>query len=125
MPLTTQQDIQQRLRDERNIWLATVRPNGAPHLIPIWFVAHDDKIYICTDPDSVKIRNLRENEHAALALEDGLHPLILEGSARLLSRANMPAPVVEQFKSKYDWDIADGEQYTIVIEITPTKRLGW
>ncbi len=124
MPPTTEQ-IQERLRAERNIWFATVRPNGAPHLIPIWFVVHDEKIYICTDPDSVKARNVGHNPRAALALENGSQPVIAEGTARLLTREDTPAAVVEQFKSKYDWDIRDDRQYTIVVEVTPAKWLGW
>ncbi len=121
----TQEQIQKRLAKERNIWLATVRPNHAPHLIPIWFVAHDEKIYICTDPNSVKARNLTKNDRVAVALEDGSHPVIFEGTARVLEREVTPAAVVEQFKSKYDWNILDGDQYTVVIEVTPTKQLGW
>ena len=118
-------ETQQRLREARNIWLATVRPGGTPHLVPIWFVTFNERIFICTAPDSVKIRNLRRNDRVALALEDGSHPLIMEGLARLLEREEAPAPVVEQFKTKYDWDITDGEQYTVVIEVTPRKWLGW
>ena len=124
MPLTPEQ-IQERLREERNIWFATVRPNGAPHLVPIWFVAHDERIFICTDPSSVKVRNLQRNPRAALALENGSQPLILEGAVRLLSRADTPAAVVDEFKRKYDWDISDDKQYTIVLEVTIRKRLGW
>src|SRR5712692_6328363 len=112
MPLT-QNQVDERLRTARNIWLATVRPNHAPHLIPIWFIAHDDKIYICTDPASVKVRNLKQNERVAVALEDGSAPLILEGTAHVLARADTPAAVVTEFKTKYDWDISDGDQYTV------------
>ena len=117
--------VRRRLHDEQNIWLVTVRTSGAPHLVPIWFVTHDGHVFICTDPRSVKVRNLRQHAHVALALEDGSHPLILEGHARLLSREETPAQVIEGFKIKYDWDIKDGEQYTVVIKVTPTKWRGW
>ena len=124
MPLT-QKQVDQRLRESRNIWLATVRPSGAPHLVPIWFVAHDSKIYLCTAPNSVKIRNLRENERIALALEDGNTPVILEGAGRVLTLAETPGAVAQEFKAKYDWDILTDETYSVVVEITPEKRLGW
>ena len=122
---TTLDSTHQRLRDERNIWLATVRPNSVPHLIPIWFVWHDEKIYICTGADSVKIRNLKENPRVALALEDGSTPIMLEGMARLLARETAPAEVVALFQSKYNWNVLTDDEYTIVIEVTPTKRRGW
>jgi len=115
----------QRVHEARNIWLATVRPDGRPHLVPIWFVTFDERIFICTAPDSVKIRNLRRNERVALALEDGSQPVIIEGTARVVGREDAPWPVVEQFKTKYDWDIRDGQEYSVVIEVTATKWRGW
>jgi PPOX class probable F420-dependent enzyme len=124
MALSAQQ-VQERLAASRNIWFASVRASGAPHLIPIWFVAHHDHIYICTAPDSVKVRNLRRNPHVALALEDGSVPVILEGTAVVMVNAAAPAEVIAMFKLKYDWDILTSEQYCVVVEVTPTKTLSW
>ena len=117
--------VQQRLREAHNIWLATVRPDSGPHLVPIWFVTFDDRIFICTAPASVKVRNLQHNARVALALEDGSHPVIIEGTARVLSREQAPRPVVEQFKAKYDWDIRDDVEYSVVVEVTLMKWRGW
>jgi general stress protein 26 len=121
----TEEQIQERLTAARNIWFASVRANGAPHLIPIWFVTHAGRIYICTDPHSVKVRNLGRNARVALALEDGSAPLIIEGMAHVMQNTAAPAEVAALFKSKYDWDIATSEQYTVVVEVTPSKTLGW
>jgi len=124
MALTAQQ-IQERLSAARNIWLASVRANGAPHLIPIWFVAHHDRFYICTPPDSVKVRNLRSNPRIALALEDGSTPVIFEGSAVIMANEAAPAGVIDMFKLKYGWDILLSEPHFIMIEVTATKTLSW
>ena len=48
-----------RLLTEKNIWLATVRPDGRPHLVPIWFISLNEKVYICTEGKSVKIKNIQ------------------------------------------------------------------
>ena len=40
----------QRLQTEANIWLATVRPDGQPHLVPLWFAWHEGQIFLCTRP---------------------------------------------------------------------------
>lgn len=124
MPQTSEQ-VEQRLSSERNIWLATMRPNGAPHLIPIWFVSHEGRLFICTDPKSVKVRNLERNPSVALALENGTSPVILEGTARVLPSAEAPAEVISLFKFKYDWAILESEQYAVVLEVTPAKQLSW
>src|SRR5436190_10273583 len=94
----TPEEIQARLATERNIWLASVRPDGSPHLVPIWFVTHDGLIYICTDPESVKVRNLQHNERVSLALEDGSKPIIFEGSAPVAAHDTTPAWTSPLFK---------------------------
>ena len=124
MALTGQQ-IQERLAASRNVWIATVRPNGAPHLIPIWFVAHGGQIYICTAPDTVKVRNLRTNPRVSLALEDGSVPVILEGAATVMENTAAPREVIAMFKLKYGWEILLSEPHYVIIEITTTKTLSW
>ena len=117
--MTLDAQIERRLQTEQNLWLATVRPNGTPHLVPIWFVWVSGKIYLCTEADSVKVHNLRQNPHVSIALEDGTQPIMIEGLAQPIGTA--PQPVSEAFKKKYDWDITSDDTYTQVIEIEPTK----
>ena len=119
------QHIQDRLAAERNIWFATVRPSGAPHLIPIWFITYHDHIYICTPPDSVKVRNLRRNPRVALSLEDGVQPVILEGTAVVMENKAAPAEVIAMFKLKYGWEILLSEPHYVIVEVTPSRTLSW
>jgi PPOX class probable F420-dependent enzyme len=113
-----------RLLTERNVWLATVRVDGRPHLVPIWFVWVNDRFYICTEAKSVKVRNLRTNPRAVVSLENGNQPLIAEGVARLPD-GPPPPEVVAAFKEKYDWDITTDASYNALVEITPHKWLKW
>ena len=109
-----------RLESAQNVWIATVRPGGRPHLVPVWFVVDAGRWYVCTAPDSVKARNLQSNPNVALALEDGSNPHIVEGEARPVE----PTPgVVRKFKAKYDWDITTDTQYTQVFEVVVKKKL--
>src|SRR5574341_288491 len=109
-----------RLESAQNVWIATVRPGGRPHLVPVWFVVDDGRWYVCTAPDSVKARNLHANPRVALALEDGSDPYVVEGEAHRVE----PAPgVVRKFKEKYDWDITTDTQYTQVFEVRVKKRV--
>jgi PPOX class probable F420-dependent enzyme len=117
--MTLDPQIERRLQTEQNLWLATVRPNGAPHLVPIWFVWVAGKIYLCSGADSVKVRNLKQDPRVSLALEDGTHPLVIEGLARLIGQAE--AAIIAEFQHKYDWDITSDETYTQVIEIEPKR----
>ncbi|HZQ08401.1 MAG TPA: pyridoxamine 5'-phosphate oxidase family protein [Anaerolineae bacterium] len=112
----------QRLETAANIWLATVRPNGSPHLVPIWFVWLDEKAFICTGRDSIKARNIAKNSHVAFSLEDGSDPLVVQGEARFLD--TIPSAVADAFQKKYDWNIIGNETYNALIEITPTRVFG-
>jgi hypothetical protein len=114
-----------RLQSERNVWLATTRPNGKPHLIPIWFVWLNERFYLCTsDENSVKVRNLRADPRASVALEDGNNPIIAECKAQISAKP-FPSEVVQAFKQKFDWDIDSDQSYHLLIELTPAKWLSW
>lgn len=113
-----------RLENEENIWFGSIRPDGKPHLAPVWFVYVDEKLYLSTDPKSVKARNIHQNPHVVLALEDGLHPVICEGTAGTVEQF-WPEKVIEAFQRKYDWDITQEKQYNLLVEVTPAKWLAW
>ncbi len=116
----------ERLLESRNLWFATTRPDGRPHLAPVWFVYVDDRIWIGTGLGSVRVRNLRSNRAASACLEDGDAPVAAEGTV-LIHELERPAPVVAAFGAKYQWDItvdvdADvGE--VVVLELRPHRWL--
>jgi F420H(2)-dependent biliverdin reductase len=114
----------QRLQNEKNIWVAAARSGNRPHLTPVWFAWFDEKIYICIPEKSVKARSFARNPRVALALEDGVHPVICEGVARRIPKPG-PVEVQKIYKAKYDWDYARDGDYGLLVEITPEKWLGW
>lgn len=54
--------------------LATVRPDGRPHVVPIWFDRDGDQIVFTTWHESVKAANLRHNARASLCVDDETPP---------------------------------------------------
>ena len=50
--------VTERLERSRNYWIATTRPDGRPHVMPVWGVWMEDALYFGTDPASVKGRNI-------------------------------------------------------------------
>lgn len=114
----------ERLESEKNIWVATTRPDGRPHLTPVWFAWAGEKLYICIPANSVKARNFKQNPRVALSLEDGVHPIICEGTARPIPKPG-PAEVQIIYKTKYHWDYAADGAYGMLVEIAPEKWVGW
>ena len=113
-----------KLTTSQNIWLASVRPDGRPHLVPIWFTWHSDNLYICTEAKSIKSRNIAHNPRVMAALEDGTSPVICEGIAAILPPP-WPDDVIASFVTKYEWEISPDDQYNQLIEITPSRWLNW
>jgi PPOX class probable F420-dependent enzyme len=116
-------EAENRLTLERNLWVATVRPDGRPHLVPVWFVWQGGKFYLAISPQSVKAANLRGNPRVTLAIEDGTHPVICEGEARFLATAAEGVP--EAFQAKYDWAVLEDDEYSTLVEVAPRKWLAW
>lgn len=115
-----------RLEHEQNIWIATTRPDGRPHLVPIWFIWHAGKIWISTPRTSQKVRNLAKDPHIALSLEDGVNPVIFEGTAAVRQEPPWPDELAPLFDKKYGWDFrSDDSSEYILIEITPERMIHW
>ncbi len=118
------EQINRRLQEEQIIWVATVRPDGAPHLVPVWFVWDVDRLYICISPISRKARNLARNPRVAVSLPDGRNVVIVEGTATPAT-SDERERVAALFLSKYDWNIQTDTTYTLLVKITPEKFLAW
>jgi PPOX class probable F420-dependent enzyme len=127
--------IDRLLRDEPVVWLSSVRPDGRPHLVPIWFSWDGRELLIASKPGAQKVRNVRANPVVMLALgeaEDDFDVGLLEGRAELVGR---PAGVVlpRSHLAKYRDQMAGIglspdeflETYSQVIRIVPTRFLPW
>jgi PPOX class probable F420-dependent enzyme len=115
--------IAPRLESERNIWIATVRADGRPHLVPVWFVWQEGKVWIATGEGSQKHANIKHEPCVSLALEDGTNAVVIEGRA---AGQNDPASrdrLAPAFVEKYEWDFRADAEYGFLIAITPLRLL--
>lgn len=116
----------ERLRTDRNVWLATTRPDGRSHLTPVWFTFVRGRFWIGTGRDAVKTKNALANPSVSVALEDGDRPVVVEGVVTVHA-TERPDDVVAAFADKYRWDIRvpdDVDVGTVVLwEIEPTRWL--
>jgi len=68
----------------RTAKLATRRPDGRPHVTPVWFVLDSDDLVFTTQRDTLKGRNLLHDSRVMLAVDDERPPfafVLIEGSA--------------------------------------------
>lgn len=74
----------ERLKEAKIYWIASVRPDGRPHLSPIWGVWLDQVLYFDGSPESRRSRNIAGNPQIAVHVERGnagTDVVILEGEA--------------------------------------------
>ena len=125
----------ERLRKETVIWLSTVRPNGRPHLVPVWFFWDGTTILIFSQPNAQKVRDIRHNSSVMLALDtaqEGDDVVLIEGDAVLLDPASVNA-TQSAYAQKYEsWMQRMGsnaealaKEYSQPIRVIPTKFISW
>jgi PPOX class probable F420-dependent enzyme len=124
----------ERLRDDVMIWLASVRPDGRPHIVPVWFLWENGTVLIFSKPDQ-KVRNLRHSPQVALALDDTQHGedvVMLDGTAELVDDANITAALpayAAKYRERIQRLFGTPERmaaiYSQAIRVTPTKVLAY
>ena len=123
------------LEREPIVWLSTVRPDGSPHLVPIWFSWDGEALLIFSKPGAQKVRNLRARPSVMLALGDAEEDFdvgLIEGRAELLDRPTrevLPASHLAKYAGQLAAIGLDAETYAAtysqVIRIVPDDFLGW
>jgi PPOX class probable F420-dependent enzyme len=76
--------------------LATVKKNGSPHVVPIWFIVEEinsrnrntvRNIYFTTGRDSVKAKNIQRDSRVSICVDDQTPPfsfVSIYGNAKLI-----------------------------------------
>ncbi len=96
--------IDQRLHDNLIIWLTTVRPDGRPHSVAVWFLWDGESILIFSKPNQQKLHNIEHNPNVVLAIDntnEGDDPIVLEGQATLLTNSDVDTTLAA-YAAKYD-----------------------
>jgi len=74
------------LHGTRTAKLATVRKDGRPHVVPVWFVMDGETIIFTTGEHAVKAANIRRDARISLCVDDDTPPfayIIIEGTVTL------------------------------------------
>lgn len=85
----TEAEIDAFLDVPRNLEVATLGPDGWPHLAPMWYVVQEGRVVFRSFTKSQKIVNLRRDARLTLLAEEGrayseLRGLMIKGRAELI-----------------------------------------
>jgi len=96
----SEEEVQAFLADEKTVVVATNGHDGFPHLMPLWFVVWDGRVWGWTYAKSQKARNLERDPRATLQVEAGVAYEELRGVMfRCEVRLHRDAEVVERIAS--------------------------
>ena len=125
--------IEQRLRTDPTVWFITVRPDGRPHAVVVWFLWDGDSFLIFSQTNKQKLRNLQSNSNVLLAVGDthkGSDPIAIEGIATLIAPGEVDvtsAAYVEKYGERIKRIGFTPEQmaaeYSQAIRVRPTRVL--
>jgi PPOX class probable F420-dependent enzyme len=127
--------VEGRLREEGIAWPATVRADGQPQSVPVWFLWGGGSFLIYSQPNPQKLRNIERNPRVGLNLNSntrGGDVARVEGVAEIV-REVPPATEVPEYVNKYRESIAridlDEEglarAYSVAVRVTPERWQVW
>ncbi|MDX1614792.1 MAG: pyridoxamine 5'-phosphate oxidase family protein [Candidatus Promineifilaceae bacterium] len=124
--LLTWDFVDRRLAQARNYWVATTRPDGHPHVSPVWGLWLDHHFYFATGATSRKWRNLMANPALIVHLESGDEVVILEGTAERVLDDDVLTRLDEAYEAKYGVNLlAGGEAPNPIVALRLHKALAW
>jgi nitroimidazol reductase NimA-like FMN-containing flavoprotein (pyridoxamine 5'-phosphate oxidase superfamily) len=103
----TPEEVDAFLRAERTCRVATVRGDGAPHVVPLWFVWHEGSIWINNLRRARRSRDLEAGSAVALCIDTGVEYFELRGAVVYGTPQTVDpedpalAPVRQGFGDKY------------------------
>ncbi|WP_409464492.1 PPOX class F420-dependent oxidoreductase [Amycolatopsis sp. GA6-003] len=108
--------------------LATVLPDGSPHVVPVWIGTRGDRIVFLTGPDSRKARNLRRDPRVAISLtppDNPFEPIVVRGRVAEWIEGDAAWEIVDEVAEKYLGQPYSREQERVVGLIEPeTQSVG-
>jgi hypothetical protein len=96
----------ERLVAARNYFLATTRPDGGPHVMPVWGLWLDDTFQFSTGRASRKAKNLAANPRCVVCPEGGEEAVVVEGIVSELSEKATWGRFFAAYEAKYGMDVS-------------------
>jgi predicted pyridoxine 5'-phosphate oxidase superfamily flavin-nucleotide-binding protein len=118
-------DLLTRMEREIDIWVATADTEGVPCLVPLWFVWHDEAVWLCTRLTNPTGRLLRDGRRARLAFGDTRDVVLVDGEAETFTIPEVPSAAAEAFRAKTGWDPREDHASYAFFRVRPRAAQAW
>ena len=92
---------EKRLSESHDYWLSTIRPDCRPHIMPVWGVWNESRLWFSSSLASRKARNLLNDPRCTIATDNALEPVVMEGTAERVTDLKLLARMLELENRKY------------------------
>jgi nitroimidazol reductase NimA-like FMN-containing flavoprotein (pyridoxamine 5'-phosphate oxidase superfamily) len=91
------------IADTETYLVATVRPDGAPHVVPVLGVWVGQVLYFNSGSAAQKARNLHQNPQISVTAPGTSYDFVIDGSATPVTEPEVLERVAAAFPRKYPW----------------------
>ncbi len=122
-------EVEDFLAGDMKVQIATIGPDGAPHLTTLFYVLDEGRIAFWTYGASQKVKNLRRDPRITCLVEDGedyfeLRGVSITGRATLLEEYDDIVALGARVAAKMAGDVDLGELGDQIVEQQARKRVG-
>lgn len=123
------EEITEFLANGKVATIATIGPNGRPHVVPLWYVPQGDVITTWTYASSQKAANLRRLAQATVLVESGdtyeqLRGVSMECDVELLEDTEKVSRIGVDLMKRYNSNQEVATAATQFVRIQARKRIG-
>ncbi len=105
-----------RLKRNREYWIATTRPDGRPHVVVVWALWMGGRIYFSTGSNTVKARNLAKNPHCTMCADNAAEAVIVEGTVEAERNVQTIRKFVSLYEKKYKFELGEMGENLIALK---------
>jgi len=125
----TEGELDDFLESNMKVQVATIGPDGQPHLTTLFYVMVDGQMFFWTYGRSQKIQNLRRDPRVTCLVEDGedyfeLRGATIFGKARLLEDYDQLVDLGGRVARRMAGDVDLGDFGDQIVAKQATKRVG-
>jgi PPOX class probable F420-dependent enzyme len=96
---------EERLFASHDYWVATLWPDGRPHVMPVWGTWHGESVWFSSSVRSRKARNLRADPRCVVTTDNPIEPVVVDGVAEVVRDLGAIAELVARINVKYAAEI--------------------
>ena len=86
--------------DRHTYWLATVRPDGRPHVMPLGVDWMDGALYFSTGANTRKAKNLAHNPQCVITIATHDFDIVVEGRATRVTDPALVARIAKMYQAQ-------------------------